>query len=305
MWGSVKSSVMAGAASALVLAGAAGAEDRFVVERSGDSSGQTVFFVPGLASSGATWDGAVAALGNSADMHVFTLAGFAGVPATANEGGFIEGAAEALAGYIAEGGYTDVSVVGHSLGGQVALQVAVHAPEAVSAVMVVDSVPFYARLFNPTATPEQAAASGEMFAAQMGAVPHAQFLAMMDQGLPVQSLDTGFHDTMRGWFAASDQQTIARAFGEVSGSDFTPVLSQVSAPVLVLAPWAEGAPVDAATIEAMYGAQYASLADGRVEVIEGARHFIMIDQPGAFNSRLARFLSERRQTRGDTHHDID
>lgn len=294
MWGSLKSSVMAGMASALVLAGAAHAEDRFVVERSGDSSGQTVLFVPGLASSGATWDGAVAALGDSADIHVFTLAGFAGVPATGHDGGFIEGAAEALAGYIAQGGYTDVSVVGHSLGGQVALQVAARAPEAVSAVMVVDSVPFYARLFNPAATPEQAAASGEMFAAQMSAVPHVQFLAMMDQGLPVQSLDTGFHDTMREWFAASDQQTIARAFGEVSGSDFTPVLGEVRAPVLVLTAWAEGSPVDPATLEAMYAAQYAPLADGRVEVIEGARHFIMIDQPDAFNARLARFLSERR-----------
>lgn len=294
MWGSLKSSVMAGMASALVLAGAAHAEDRFVVERSGDSSGQSVFFVPGLASSGATWDGAVAALGDSADIHVFTLAGFAGVPAAENDGRFIEGAAEALAAYIAEGGYTHVSLIGHSLGGQVALQVAARAPEAVSAVMVVDSVPFYARLFNPAATPEQAAASGEMFAAQMGAVPHAQFLAMMDQGLPVQSLDTGFHDTLRAWFAASDQQTIARAFGEVSGSDFTPVLDGITAPVLVLTAWAEGSPVDTATLEAIYAAQYAPLADGRVEVIEGARHFIMIDQPDAFNARLARFLSEHR-----------
>ena len=294
MWGSLKSSVMAGMASALVLAGAAQAEDRFVVERSGDSSAQTVFFVPGLASSGATWDGAVAALGDSADVHVFTLAGFAGVPATANGGSFIEGAAEALAGYIAQGGYTDVSVVGHSLGGQVALQVAARAPEAVSAVMVVDSVPFYARLFNTLTTPEQAAASASGISAQFRAMTQEQYVAMMEQGLPVQSLDTSVHPVLMEWVTASDREVVVQAFAEVAGNDFSPVLDDVRAPVLVLTAWAPGSPVDSESVRRLYAGQYEPLADGRVEVIEGARHFIMIDQPDAFNARLARFLSDRR-----------
>lgn len=276
------------------LGAAAAAEDRFVVERHGSESEQTVFFVPGLASSGATWDGTVAALGDTADIHVFTLAGFAGVPPVETDGSFVESAADAIADYIVAGGYTDIAVVGHSLGGQVALQIAARAPGAVNAVMVVDSVPFFARLFNPAATPEQAAASGQMFAAQMRALPNEQFLAMMTQGLPVQSLDTGFHATLTEWFAASDQDAIVMAFGEISGRDFSPVLEQIDVPVLVLAPWAPGAPVDAETVEVMYAAQYAPLENGRVEIIEGARHFLMIDQPDAFNARLARFLAETR-----------
>lgn len=285
---------MAAAAVIAVMATAATAQDRFVVNRHGDTDARSVFFVPGLASSGATWDGTVVELGDGADIHVFTLAGFAGVPAVETDGSFIESAADAIADYIAEGGYTDVAVVGHSLGGQVALQLAARSPEAVSAVMVVDSVPFYARLFNPAATPEQAAASGEMFAAQMRSLPREQFLAMMGQGLPVQSLDTGFHFTLADWFGASDQTVIANAFGEVSGRDFSPVLDEVRAPVLVLAPWAPGAPVDAETLQAVYAAQYAPLEHGHVEIVEGARHFLMIDQPDAFNARLARFLAETR-----------
>jgi pimeloyl-ACP methyl ester carboxylesterase len=276
------------------LGAAAAAEDRFVVDRHGSESEKTVFFVPGLASSGATWDGAVAGLGDTADIHVFTLAGFAGVPPVETDGSFVESAADAIADYIVAGGYTDIAVVGHSLGGQVALQIAARAPGTVNAVMVVDSVPFFARLFNPAATPEQAAASGQMFAAQMGSLPNEQFLAMMAQGLPVQSLDTGFHATLTEWFAASDQAIVAAAFGEISGRDFSPVLEQIDVPVLVLAPWAPGAPVDAETIEAMYAAQYAPLESAQVEIIEGARHFLMIDQPDAFNARLARFLAETR-----------
>jgi len=273
---------------------AALAQDRFTVERHGSAHEQTVVFVPGLASSGATWDSAVSALGDSADIHVIRLAGFAGVPAVQTDGSFVASAAEAIAQYIGEGGYADVAVVGHSLGGQVALQVAARASDTVSAVMVVDSVPFYARLFNPAATPEQAAASGAMFAGQMRSLPNEQFLAMMEQGLPVQSLDTDFHPVLMEWFAASDQETVANAFAEISGSDFSPVLDGIDAPVLVLAPWADGAPVDAETLQSMYAAQYAPLASADVEIIEGARHFLMHDQAEAFNARLARFLAEQR-----------
>lgn len=188
----LKSLMVGLAVGALGSAAAAHAEDRFVVERSGDSSARTVFSCRGWALPEPR-DSAVAALGDSADIHVFTLAGFAGVPPVEGDGSFIGNAAAAIADYIASGGHEDVAVIGHSLGGQVALQVAARAPEAVSAVMVVDSVPFYARLFNPAVTAEQAAMMASAFTAQMRSLPRENYLAAMQQGMPVQSLDTGFH----------------------------------------------------------------------------------------------------------------
>jgi pimeloyl-ACP methyl ester carboxylesterase len=294
MWGRLKDAAIAGVTGAFVVAGLASAEDRFIVERGGDSSAQTVVFVPGLASSGETWRAAVDALGDTVDAHVITLAGFAGVPAVETGGSFVESAASAIADYIVAGDYTDVAVVGHSLGGQVALQVAARAPERVGGVVVVDSVPFYARLFNTLTTPEQAAANASGISAQFRAMTQEQYLAMMEQGLPVQSLDTGFHPVLMEWVAASDRGAVADAFAEVAGRDFSPVLDDVSAPVLVLTAWAPGSPMDSEAVQRLYAGQYAPLENASVEVIEGARHFLMIDQPDAFNARLARFLSERR-----------
>src|SRR3954452_1692904 len=51
----------------------------FAVKVSG--TGRPVIFIPGLASPGAVWDGAVAHLGGKVQAHVLTLAGFAGQPA--------------------------------------------------------------------------------------------------------------------------------------------------------------------------------------------------------------------------------
>ena len=114
MWGSLKSSVMAGMASALVLAGAAQAEDRFVVERSGDSSGPYGVLRtrgwPRQARDVGRGGGGAGRQRRRTRLHAGRVCRCACHKRM--RASFIEGAAEALAGYIAQGGYTDVSVVG-------------------------------------------------------------------------------------------------------------------------------------------------------------------------------------------------
>ncbi len=133
---------------------------RFVVERRGVSGGPSVVFIPGLASAGAVWDAAATSIVDGHDLHIVTLAGFAGLPAVDPIGPFIERAVGGLADYLDEEGLQDVVLVGHSLGAQIALQLAAARPDAVGQILVVDSAPFYAALLNPTITPEAAARYG-------------------------------------------------------------------------------------------------------------------------------------------------
>ena len=83
-----------------------------------------------------------------------------------------------------------------------------------------------------------------------------QYLAMMEQGLPVQSLDTSFHPVLMEWVTASDREVVAQAFAEVAGNDFSPVLDDIRAPVLVLTAWAPGSPVDSESVRRLYAGQY-------------------------------------------------
>lgn len=288
----LKSSPMKPAAwiaiAAAILAGMvanAEAQDPVAVERAGNRDGRTVLFIPGLGTPGAVWDGTVAALGAEIDAHSVTLAGFGGLPADADSA-VIAPAVEALAAYAEAQGFENAVLVGHSMGAQIALQLAAARPGMVGDVVVIDSAPFFARLFNPAITPDQAAAFGQGMAAQMAAMPRESFLAQTRQGLPVQSLTPEGQAQVMAWMEASDQPTLATAFGEVAGSDFTPVLDDVAAGVTVLVGWAEGAPVSAEALLETYRGQYAALEHARFEVIEDSRHFVMLDRPGAFHAEL-------------------
>ena len=85
-----------------------------------------------------------------------------------------------------------------------------------------------------------------------------------------------------GWMERADQGAVARAMGEVSGRDFSPLLPDVSAEVTVLVAWDEGSPLTAGQLLALYQGQYAGLPDAQVQIITDSRHFIMLDQPAAF-----------------------
>lgn len=269
------------AACALVSTPQAEAQTHFTAERTGDSDAQDVIFIPGLASPGDVWSETVDALGDDIDAHIVTAAGFGDVPPS-GDGAFIAPLVEDLAAYLDAHHLSGVTLVGHSMGAQIALKLAAARPDAIDQVIVVDSAPFYARLFNPAITPGQAAGFGQGMAAQMGNMPRDQFLAVSRQGLMIQSISEEGQARVMSYMERADQSAVARAMGEVAGSDFSPVLADVNAEIDVLVAWAPGAPVTQDQLRTVYEGQYAPAADAEVHMITDSRHFIMFDQPARF-----------------------
>ena len=258
-WFIIAIAIVAANLSASDAEGAAG--PRFVVERRGVSDGRSVVFIPGVASAGAVWDAAAAGIVDGHDVHIVTLAGFAGVPAV--DPPYIERAVGALAAYLDEEELQDIVLVGHSMGAQISLQLAAARPDAVGTVLVVDSAPFFAALFNPTVTPEAAAQYGTQLGIRLAATSREQFLAFARQGIAVQSRTESGQERVMGYMGASDQAAVAQAMGDVAGSDFRPILAKVSAPVTLLAAWSEGAPYSSDQLRAIYEGQYAELTGDR------------------------------------------
>ncbi len=295
LWLPIAIAIVVANLSASEAEGATGS--RFVVERSGVSDGRSVVFIPGVASAGAVWDAAAAGIVGGHDVHIVTLAGFAGVPTVDPISPYIERAVGALAAYLDEEGLQDIVLVGHSMGAQISLQLAAARPNAVAEVLVVDSAPFFAALFNPTVTPEAAAQYAAQLGLRLAATSREQFLAFARQGIAMQSSTESGQERVMDYMRASDQAAVAQAMSDIAGSDFRPILAQVSAPVTVLAAWSEGAPYSSDQVRAIYENQYVGLADVDVRVIANSRHFIMLDQPDAFASALNGVLTGDREGR--------
>lgn len=253
--------------------------------------GPVVLFLAGVNVHGEMWRPWADALAVDHRVLVATPAGFAGVAPTERPDGFLATHVAALARLLETERAEGALVVGHSLGGLTALMLAAHEPERVGRLLVVDSLPFLAELFQPDATPAQARRNAETMAKRSMALARDAYLAEAERAIAIAAKSAAFLDRLRLWAAASDRATVVTAYQELLGMDYRALLPQIRQPVLVLAAWDPAMPFAKESIEALYKRQYAGLAAGEVRVVEDALHFLMIDQPSAFESALAAVLA--------------
>lgn len=273
--------------AALVLAAPAMAQTRFVATVTGE--GPDVVLIPGLASSDDVWDETVKQLSPTHRVHTLQVKGFAGEPAGPNaEGPFLAPLVEEVAAYAAKLGKP--AIVGHSLGGLTAMEVAAKHPEAVGRVMIVDALPFYALIFMPTATAESVKPQAEMMRAQMAAQTQEQFVAGQDQVMGMLVKTEAARAAPKAWSAASDRKVVATAMYEDMIEDARPLLSQITAPTTVVYAYDAQMGRPPAFVDTLYSSAYAGLKDVKLKRVDGGFHFIMLDQPAAFAAEVEEFL---------------
>jgi pimeloyl-ACP methyl ester carboxylesterase len=272
------------------LATQAATPTRFSVEVRG--AGPDIILIPGLASSPAVWATTIQALEGRYRLHILQVNGFAGAPAGGNlQGPVVEGLVDELSAYIASSGLQRPAVIGHSMGGFAGLALARKHPDQISRLMVVDALPFFSVLINPMAT-----ASG--MEAQASAV-RANFLALSSEKLAeVQTATLARlvksperRAEALAWSLASDRTVAGQVTYEVMTTDLRPALSAIKTPVTVLFARDDSMGFGAAYIEPIFRTNYASLANVRLVRVDGALHFIMLDQPDAFLREVLTFLS--------------
>ncbi|MGA7256159.1 MAG: alpha/beta hydrolase [Terracidiphilus sp.] len=268
----------------------------FQVKAAGE--GRAILMIPGLASSGATFDSTVEHLNGHYHCYELTLAGFAGVPAI--DGPLLAEARDQIGEFIRANHLERPVIMGHSLGGSIALDLAANYPDLVGPVIIVDSLPFFAGAWFDAKTLAAAQPTIEQMRKGMGAMTHEQWVAMTKSGASTNGFATSATDqkTLIDWGLASDQKTVTDAMIELVSTDLRPELSRIETPVLVLGTWvglqSYGVTKDAATAE--FKAQYAGVKDLDFAMADKARHFVMWDDPAWFNTQVDGFLAKNEGT---------
>ena len=259
------------------------------VTRAGSPDGRDVVLVPGLASGPEVWSDTVAAMPDY-DYSIVHVAGFAGREAPNEADDITEFLAAELA---ALAGELDTPVlVGHSMGGFLSLKAGLLKPDAVSSIVVVDSLPFLSEIMLPGQTPEQAAVAAAAMRDGMKSMPRDAFEAQQAAGVPRMAKSEEAHQRIRKAMADSDQAVVATAMSELLAADLRPELADLAVPVTVLMPWDPLMGIPEQSMRELYTEQYAKAPDVDVVTVKNSFHFVMDDQPEAFRAELGRLLED-------------
>jgi len=279
--------IFAVAAAALFATLPAQAASAFKAEVTG--SGPAVILIPGLASSGEVWHGTAQHLCGPRQCHVLTLAGFAGQPAI--EGELLPQVESQLAEYIATNKLGKPVLIGHSLGGFVAMKFAASHPDMVGKLVIVDSLPALGATQVPNITADQLKQMAGVMRERMLASAETEYAASQRRTVMTMVSKPEDVDRIAGWGQRSDRKAVAGAMHDLMANDLRDDVARIQAPTLVLGAWVaykDYAPRDA--IEQVYRTQYARLPGVRVEMADSARHFIMYDDPAWMYDRIDQFL---------------
>ncbi len=271
-------------------------DERLAVRTIGDA-GPVVVFVHGLFGQGKNWTTVAKGL---ADRHRVMLVDLPnhGHSPWSERVDYLDMAALVAAELESVG--EPVTLVGHSMGGKVAMQLALRRPELLRALVVVDVAPTaYPESGGRTDDPDEEASPFAAFIAAMQAVDldrlrmredaeaalRTAVPSRMVRSFLLQSLVRDGVGADGGWRWRLNLEALARDLGHLRGFPDPPPGATFDGPVL----WIAGAnstyvlPEDRARMDELFPAT-------RLVRIKNAGHWVHSEQPEVFLATLRRFL---------------
>jgi len=243
---------------------------------------QTVIFIAGFASSSKVWDETVEILSKSKTSYTIGFSGFAGSIAQDNPDLTVW--ENDIVAFIKKKRIRNPVLVGHSMGGIMALEITAAHPEMVSKLVVVDALPSLAAFYNP-AFKRQENIDCAPFITQFAGMSNSQFYNMQKTGIAQMVSSAERAATILDWSVKSDRKTLGKIYCQFINTDLREKLSAITAPSLILLEPSFKAK------ETEVNRQYAGLRNADIRYADKGLHFIMYDDREWFINTLQSFLS--------------
>lgn len=246
--------------------------------------GNPVLFLPGFTTPGSIWNETVEHLTTKSEAHLISYAGFNGNPPIAMP--WYDTIKKELIVYIKNKNLTNVTIIGHSMGGNLAIDLAAALPDTITRLIIVDSIPCMRELMMP-GVPESQIQYDSPYNKQMLQTEDTQFkqtATMMAQNMTNNKDKV---DTLINWIMEADRETYVYGYTDLLKLDLRKILNKVTAKTLIL-----GASFPSVEVaQSNYEKQYATLANKSIKMASDSKHFIMFDQPEWFYTTVNAFLA--------------
>ncbi len=252
--------------------------------------GQPILLIPGYSCSGAVWNETADHLKNNYQLHILTLAGFAGVKPIQDP--VLQTVHDQLIQYVKTNQLKKPMLIGHSLGAFMALWVSSSQPDLFGKIICVDGVPFISALTKPETTvaaiKDDPRFNKEAVINNFKAIPNENYVTNMTRMMGYQVRDTLRAKQIAEWSFASDRTTLGSTIVEMSLTDLRSDIAKIKSPVLILTSIFN----TKENSEKIYNEQYAALKNKTITVAD-SKHFIMYDAPEWFYSAIDNFLNQK------------
>ena len=191
-----------------------------------------------------------------------------------------------IANYIISKKIEQPILVGHSMGGALAMAIAADFPDLIDKIVVVDALPALMALTNPDFKFDENLDCTPMVD-QFKELSDEKFSEMQKGSMSMMMENAAMHETVLGWSLASDRETFAKMYCDFSNTDLRADLGNITCPTLIL-------------LESYFKnfkpaieEQYKNLKTGQLVYANKGLHFIMYDDKDWYFAQLDQFISPK------------
>ncbi|HTE27782.1 alpha/beta fold hydrolase [Flavitalea sp.] len=248
-------------------------------------TGSHIIFLPGFTVPGSVWEETIKNLDKSYTSHLVSYAGFDGLKAIDTP--WYDAIKKQLADYIRNEKLSNITLIGHSMGGNLGVDIAAEMPDRVAGLIIIESLPCMRELMMP-GVPASSVTYNNSYNTRLLVVSPEDFKKMVNGTSAYMTNVTSKVEELNNWSIKADRKTYVYGYTDLLKLDLRDRLSAINTQTLIL-----GASFpDKKVILSNYEKQYSNLKNKEIVIADSSKHFIMFDQPAWLYAQVNNYLNK-------------